>query len=303
LYPTTVDVLAVQLSAAECATAVTPVPVKITVAGEPAALLVIVTAPVRFPAVPGANCTTTVTLCVGVSVTADPPLVIENPVPVAAIDDIATSPLPVSVMLKLLVVELPVFTLPKTKFVALNDSVRLAVVPVPVSGIVAGESGELLVTVSVPASAAAAVGANFTLKLVVAPAAKVIGIVATPLSLNPVPATVTCVIIRSAFPVFLSCTVCAFVVPSDTDPKLTLPGVALSCGVAVVGGVGVDFVLWPTTPAQPYCQTATRPSPTSNNGRLIANAFFCPRVILFIFFSLRIASIFEASHLAAWTQE
>ena len=62
LYPETVDVVAVQLSAAECCTGTSPVPDRVTVTGEPVALLTMDTLPLLVPAVLGLYCTVTVTL-------------------------------------------------------------------------------------------------------------------------------------------------------------------------------------------------------------------------------------------------
>jgi hypothetical protein len=69
LYPETVEVLAVQDKATVCGVAVTPVPVRAIVAGEPVALLVTVTLPGKLPVVVGLKITLSVVLCVGVSVT------------------------------------------------------------------------------------------------------------------------------------------------------------------------------------------------------------------------------------------
>lgn len=228
--------LGVQLNAAVCDVGGTdtPAPDRLTAAGDPAALLVIETLPVAFPAAPGVNCTPTVTLCVGVSVTADPPLVIANPLPASLIKDTAMLALPVFVIVKSCTVdELPTFTFPKLRLPGLTDNVTLDVVPVPLNGIANGEFGALLVIVSVPVAAPAATGANFTVKFALPAAAKVIGS-AIPLWLNSAPVSDACVIVRLAVPVFLTCTVWVFVVPSDTEPKVMLAGVTLNCGVPTV---------------------------------------------------------------------
>ena len=75
LYPVTLVVLAVQLSATQCGA--TPVPVSETVAGDPLALLTIEMLPFTSPVALGLNCTGNVTLCDGVSVTgALPPVIV-----------------------------------------------------------------------------------------------------------------------------------------------------------------------------------------------------------------------------------
>jgi hypothetical protein len=75
LYPATVDVLAVQPKVTEGGT--TPVPVNVTIAGEPVALLTIVILPAAAPVAVGLNWTARTTFWVGVSVTGAPPPVIE----------------------------------------------------------------------------------------------------------------------------------------------------------------------------------------------------------------------------------
>lgn len=75
MYPATVEVLAFQLSAAECWTV--PVPDSETVAGEPVALLTIEILPFTVPVRLGANCTDKVMFWDGVSVTgALPPVIV-----------------------------------------------------------------------------------------------------------------------------------------------------------------------------------------------------------------------------------
>jgi len=77
LYPDTVDVLAFQVSATECCTGVTPVPERVTVAGDPVALLAMEILPLAVPATVGSNITDRVRLCEGDSVTGAVPPVME----------------------------------------------------------------------------------------------------------------------------------------------------------------------------------------------------------------------------------
>jgi len=60
LYPDTVEVLAIQLSATECCS--TAVPDRVTVVGDPVALLAIVILPLTLPATVGLNTTDSVRL-------------------------------------------------------------------------------------------------------------------------------------------------------------------------------------------------------------------------------------------------
>lgn len=202
MYPTTVDVLAVQVKVAEWVTGVTPVPPSVTVAGEPVALLTMETLPLTVAAVVGLNCTTTVTTCVGVSVTAAPPLVIEKPVPDAVIEEIATFELPVLVIVKLFVVEVPVFTFPKARLVALRDKVCVAATPVPLNETGEGDVGALLTIEMLPETAPVWVGRNATVTVAVAPVFMFKGRV-YPLVLNAAPVRLICEMFSVAVPLLV----------------------------------------------------------------------------------------------------
>ena len=76
LYPAIGEVLALQVSAAECCTGATPVPVRETAAGELLALLTIEMFPFTAPATLGPNCTDNVMFWEGVSVSGALPPVI-----------------------------------------------------------------------------------------------------------------------------------------------------------------------------------------------------------------------------------
>jgi hypothetical protein len=303
LYPDTDEVLGVQLSAAECApgAADTPVPVRLTFAGDPVALLTTEMLPVALPAAVGANCTPTVTLCVGDSVTALPPLDTLNPPPLLVIDDIATLPLPVFVTLKSCTAEvLPTFSFPKLKLVGLSDNVKLDVVPLPLTGTTRGESVALLTIVRPPLEFPAVVGANFTVKFDVADAASVMGR-DIPLRVNPDPVSVPCEIVRLALPVFLSCTACEFVVPVVTLPKLIVDGVTLNCDV--VGGGGFVVVSFATTPAQPYRNATCAAIAAIAAREWMRTRMFLGLVCFKLLFSFVFTRIVAASHLSAWMPE
>ena len=201
-------------------------PVNDTAAGEPVALLTMDTLPFAAPAAVGLNCTTTVATCVGVRVTADPPLEIEKPVPDAVIEETATLALPVFVMVKLLVVELPVFTLPKLKAVALSDRVCVAARPVPLSVTAEGEVGALLTIEMLPDAAPATVGKNATVTVVCCPAATFKGSV-NPLVLKAAePVSLICVTASVAVPLLVIIRACDVLVPIASLPNAIV--VALS---------------------------------------------------------------------------
>ena len=97
---------------------------------------------------------------------------------------------------------LPTVTLPKLRLVGLADSAPAAT-PVPESGIVrvGFDAFELIVTV--PLAPPAEVGVNVTLKVVLAPAARLTGVV-MPLRVNPLPLTVAEEIVTLEPPVFVT---------------------------------------------------------------------------------------------------
>lgn len=101
-----------------------------------------------------------------------------------------TLELPVLVRTTLFVLEFPTFKLPKLKLVGLAEMVTVEATPVPLKEIVAGEFGALLVTLIVPDKLPAVVGAKTALKVVLAPAAKVVGVL-KPLTLYPAPLIVS----------------------------------------------------------------------------------------------------------------
>jgi hypothetical protein len=228
LYPTTDDVLAFHVNPTVCVVAATPVPLSEIVAGEFVALLVIVTLPVTAPAAVGANSTVNVAdwfaLRISPAVT---PLVVK-PVPETFTAEIATLAFPVLVTDRLSELLLPVFTLPKFRFVVLRLSKWVDATPVPLSAIVSGELGELLVITTEPLTAPPDVGAKLTLNVVFPPALIVSGAL-IPETPNPAPVKVTCEIVVAAVPEFVSVIVCELLCPVVTFPNAALLGFAESC--------------------------------------------------------------------------
>jgi hypothetical protein len=203
LYPETVEVLAVQLSATECAAGCTPVPDSVTLAGEPLALLTIETLPVTLPAADGLNCTVIVVRCEGERVTGVLAPLKVNPEPLMLICEMVTFELPVSVMVTVCEAELPLFTLPKLKLDELSESVRAEATPVPLKTTAVGEFGALLTRERVPATVPADCGENCTLNVVDVPGLMERGKVTVPV-LNPLPITLNCVTVNTAVPVLLN---------------------------------------------------------------------------------------------------
>jgi hypothetical protein len=100
-------------------------------------------------------------------------------------------------------------------------------VPDPLKETVIGELGPLFMIDTVPLTLPAELGANFAVNEVLWPAVSVKGVV-IPLTLKPVPEAVACEIVRLAVPEFFSVIVCEPLLPTFTDPKFTVEGVAPS---------------------------------------------------------------------------
>src|SRR6266702_3900161 len=91
-----------------------PVPDKLIVKGEFAALLVMVMLPETVPLPPGVNFAVKVVLCAGLRIIPDPPLTL-NPGPEMPTFEIVTIEFPELVKITLMLPLLPTFTLPKFK--------------------------------------------------------------------------------------------------------------------------------------------------------------------------------------------
>ena len=197
------------------------------VTGEPVALLVTFTVPLALPVDVGLKATLKVKLCEGVRVTGTLAPLSVNAVALMLICEIWTLEFPVLVIVTVCVAELPVFTFPNPMLVVLNESVCVAVVPVPLNGNAAGEFGALLTIETLPVTAPAEAGKYCTLNVLEAPGLSDTGKL-SPLVLKPLPATPTWLIVNTPVPLLLTFTVCVLAVPTGTLPKLTLVGVSAS---------------------------------------------------------------------------
>lgn len=90
-----------------------------------------------------------------------------------------------------------------------------------------GELGALLTTETLPVALPAEAGAYFTVNDVCCPAAIVIG-ADNPLIENPVPEALACEIVTLAVPEFINVTDWLPLLPTLTEPKLTVAGLAPS---------------------------------------------------------------------------
>jgi len=182
-----------------------PVPVKLTVAGELVALLDMETLPFALPAVVGANVTFSVAVWLGVSV-------------VPALTPLAMNPVPVTVTLEIVTFELPVLvtgtdcellwltvTLPKLRLVGLALRLKVAATPAPLRPTEVGEVGSLLTMLMLPEAAPVDVGWKAAVIAVCCPALTFNGS-KNPLTMNPVPDAVTCIMVNVAVPVFFTIT-------------------------------------------------------------------------------------------------
>src|SRR5580698_9870479 len=200
-----------------------PVPLKLIVAGEFGASLTIEILPLTLPADVGANLALNVVLNPAPNVTGVVIPVVLKPAPVTVTAEMVTVALPPFVSVMVCELFVPVATLPNAAVVGVAAS--CACVPVPLKLIVVGELGALLTIEMLPLTLPADVGANFALNVVLSPAPKVSGVV-NPLMLRPAPDTVALEIVRLAVPEFVNVMDWVPLLPTATDPKLTLEGLA-----------------------------------------------------------------------------
>ena len=176
------------------------------VAGDPEALLLTTTDPGALPVAVGLKVTVNAKFCPEVNVTGVVAPLSEYPVPLGAIWEIWTSEFPVFVTVTFCEADPPVVTLPKARLLELKESVLVATMPVPLRATVDGEFGALLTTDTLPLADPADVGANWTLKVLLALGLRDSGKF-TVLVPNPLPVTLSCVMVKTSVPVFFSCNV------------------------------------------------------------------------------------------------
>lgn len=99
--------------------------------------------------------------------------------------------------------------------------------PAPLQAIVVGELGALLTIEMLPLALPAVVGANCALNVVLSPAPNVSGVL-NPLRLIPAPDGVAPEIVTLAVPEFVNVMDCVPLLPTATDPKFTVDGLAPS---------------------------------------------------------------------------
>jgi hypothetical protein len=205
-----------------------------TVCGEPLALSVIVSVPVRFPVAVGVKVTEmahvapVATLLPHVCVSAKSPDVLMDVMESAAVPEF------VSVMVCATLVE-PSVCEAKVRLVGESVTAGAATaggVPVPLKATVCGESPALSVIVSVPVRLPAAVGVKVTEMVHVAPVATLLSHVC---GSAKSPDALIDVIASAAVPEFVSVMVCATLVePVVCAAKVRLVGESVTAGVVTV---------------------------------------------------------------------
>jgi hypothetical protein len=205
--------------------AASPVPLSAMARGEFGALLLSDIEPLTAPAAVGANTALNVADLPAAILNGALMPVVLKPAPATVIAEIVTVALPPLVRLIVCELLVPVITFPKAALVGV--AVSCGWVAVPVRPIVNGELGALLMIEMLPTGLPAEVGANWAVNVVLRPAPSVCG-TASPLMLKPVPDAVACETVTFADPEFVNVIVWDPLLPTATEPKLTLAGLALS---------------------------------------------------------------------------
>src|ERR1035437_8042067 len=187
----------------------TPVPVRVTVCGDPAALAVMVTDPLRLPAAVGVNATEMLQLPPAATLAPQVLVGAKSPafVPVTAMLAIDRAPDPVLLSVTdWAVLVVPMFWLANVRLPEGSDTIGTAA-PVPVRVTVCGDPTALSVMVTDALRLPAAVGVNVTEMLQLPPAATLAPqVLVCAKSPALVPVTAMPVIDRALDPVLLSVT-------------------------------------------------------------------------------------------------
>jgi hypothetical protein len=184
------------------------------------------TCPVTAPAAVGANFTPNVVSCPGANVNGRLSPVTLKPAPVTVACEIVRLAPPVFCKVSVCVALLPTTTVPKLKLLGLVDNTPVTI-PVPASGTFRTLPVPVLVSARLTVTLPSACGWKTILKLVLCPAASVVG------KLNPLIVkfgefTLAAVMSRLVPPVLVSVLTSVSLAPTPTLPKATLAGVALS---------------------------------------------------------------------------
>jgi hypothetical protein len=181
--------------------AAVPVPLSGTAVGEFGALLVILTLPVRLPAVVGANCTVNVVVApAGTVAGVASPLTLTAPA-LSPFCEIVSDAVPVFVNVKLWDFVCPSTSLPKLKLA--GETVYPACVPVPLRATPSDGFDALLAMVIDPVAPPEEVGVNVALSVILEDAFTVTGAVA-PVTVYAPPVTEMALMFTAVVPVLLT---------------------------------------------------------------------------------------------------
>ena len=211
------------------------------------------TFPVKLPADCGANPTVNDVLCPDVKVTGSVIPETLNPVPLAATCVTFTLVPPVFLMVCVCEELCPTVTFVNVRLVGIAV-ISPAATAVPDNGTTSEEFEAFDVTVTLPLELVVDVGVNVTLNEVLAPAAKVTGVV-IPETLKPVPLAATLEILTLVPPVFLMVSVCVEGVPTEIFENVMLVGVA----VTVAGPTPEPFIVMSTVSDDPLTVSESVP--------------------------------------------
>jgi len=206
-----------------------PVALRTIVVGEPGAFVVSEMLPEALPKEVGAKTALNAVLLPAEIVCGEKPVILK-PVPMTLPCEIVRLALPV--FFRVIVCEplLPAATLPKLTLDGVT--VSCGCVPAALKAIVVGEPDAFVVSEMLPEALPEEAGAKTALNVVLLPGEMVWA--EKPVTLKPLPATLSCETARFALPVFVRVTVCELLLPTATLPKLTLDGVTDSCDCAPV---------------------------------------------------------------------
>ena len=202
-------------------------PASDTVAGEFVALLPIMTLPFTSPFTVGANVMVRTALWLGARVKPELTPLAVNAAPATVTLEMVTSEFPLFVKMVASALLLVKFTTPKGRLIGLAPKSAVKGTPVPFDGIKTGEPGASFTSETDPLTVPTVVGAKTMLNVVLPPAAIVLGN-ERPFELKPAPVTLSCEIVKLAFPLFVSVIGCVLLFPVITLPKLAIEGFATS---------------------------------------------------------------------------
>ena len=195
---------------------------------------------------------------------------------------------PLATRLPVLVTVCPTITLPKSMLTGFTESCP-AELAEPVKPIPSEELDASEVNVRFPEAVPLTVGANFTLKVRLCPAASVAGS-DNPLTLNSPDDTLACEIFTLVPPLFFTVANCVAVVPTWIVENARLLGLAANCpGVAAAAPVPLratlspvpdlfdprEFFLLPFTPFALMLILSVR-VPADDGANVVLNVTLCP---------------------------